>query len=178
MKNFELTNETIVNDCGVTLHRIKAVKDIITPRFTVKAGELGGFVEKVDNLADDAWVFDNAWVCGNAWVYGNAEVYGNARVYDNACVYGNALVSDNARIYDDAEVFRTNHYLVVGPIGSRNGYTTFFRSKEGAIKVKCGCFGGTTDEFLDKVEKTHGDSKYAKVYRIATEMALAQIDMN
>ena len=142
MKNFELTNETIVNDCGVTLHRIKAVKDIIAPRFTVKAGELGGFVEKVDNLDGDAWVFDNA------------------------------------RVYGDAEVFRTNHYLVVGPIGSRDDYTTFFRSKDGVIKVKCGCFKGTTDEFLAKVEKTHGNSKYAKVYRMATEMALAQIDTN
>ena len=130
MKNFELTNETIVNDFGVTLHRIIAVKDIVTSHFTVKAGEFGGFVEKVDNLAGDAWVF------------------------------------------------RTNHYSVIGPIGSRGDYTTFFRSKEGTIKVKCGCFRGTTDEFLDKVEKTHGDSKYAKVYRIATEMALAQIDMN
>ena len=78
----------------------------------------------------------------------------------------------------DAMVFRTKHYLVVGPIGSRNDYTTFFRSKEGTIKVKCGCFMGTTDEFLYKVEKTHGDSKYAKVYRMATEMALAQIDIS
>ena len=148
MKNFELTNETVVNDFGVTLHRIRAVKDIVTSHFKVKAGEFGGFVEKVDNLAGNAWVYGDAWVSGNA------------------------------RVYGDAMVFRTNHYLVIGPIGSRGDYTTFFRSKEGTIKVKCGCFRGTTDEFLDKVEKTHGDSKYAKVYRMATEMALAQIDMN
>lgn len=154
MKNFELTNETIVIDLGVTLHRIRAVKDIVTPRFKVKAGKLGGFVENEDNLSS------NAWVCGNA------------RVYDNAMVCGNAYVSNNA------DVFRTNHYLVVGPIGSRDDYTTFFRSNKGTIEVKCGCFRGTTDEFLDKVEKTHGDSKYTKVYRMATEMALAQIDMN
>lgn len=81
-------------------------------------------------------------------------------------------------VYCNAWVFRTNHYLVIGPIGSRDDYTTFFRSKEGIIKVKCGCFRGTTDEFLDKVEKTHSDSKYAKVYRMATEIALAQINMN
>lgn len=114
----------------------------------------------------------------NAWVYGDAIVYGDAMVSDNAWVYGDAIVCGNARVYSNAEVFRTNHYLVIGPIGSRNDYTTFFRSKEGVIKVKCGYFVGTTDEFLDKVEKTHGDSKYAKVYRMATEMALAQIDMN
>ena len=154
MKNFELTNETVVNDFGVTLHRIRAVKDIVTSHFTVKAGEFGGFVEKVDNLADNAWI------------------------YDNSMVYGNAMVCGNARVCGNAEVFKTNHYLVIGPIGSRNDYTTFFRGKEGVIKVKCGYFVGTTDEFLDKVKKTHGDSKYAKVYRMATEMALAQIDMS
>ena len=93
-------------------------------------------------------------------------------------VYGNAKVYGNAMVYDNAVVFRTKHYLVVGPIGSRNDYTTFFRSKEGTIKVKCGCFMGTIDEFLYKVEITHGDSKYAKVYRMATEMALAQIDIS
>ena len=54
MKNFELTNETVVNDFGVTLHRIRAVKDIVTSHFTVKAGEFGGFVEKVNHLADNA----------------------------------------------------------------------------------------------------------------------------
>jgi carbonic anhydrase/acetyltransferase-like protein (isoleucine patch superfamily) len=208
MKNFELTNETVVSDFGITLHRIRAIKDIVTPHFTIKSGEFGGFVEKVDNLADNAWVSGNAMVYGDAIVSGNARVYGdamvsgdaivsdNARVFDNAWVYGDAIVSDNAmvygnarvsgdarvsgnaRVYDNARVFRTNHYLVIGPIGSRNDYTTFFRSKEGVIKVKCGYFVGTTDEFIDKVEKTHNDSKYAKVYRMATEMALAQIDMN
>ena len=75
MKNFELTNETIINNCGVTLHRIRAVKDIVTPHFTVKAGELGGFVEKEENLDDNAWVSDDAMVYDNARVSETAVVY-------------------------------------------------------------------------------------------------------
>lgn len=42
---------------------------------TVEKGELGGFIEKEDNLShdDNAWVYGNAQVSGNAWVSGNAD---------------------------------------------------------------------------------------------------------
>ena len=40
---YELTNEKKTLAAGTVLHRIRALRDI--PRFGVKAGELGGFVE-------------------------------------------------------------------------------------------------------------------------------------
>lgn len=52
-----------------------AVKDIVTPHFTVKAGDLGGFVEKEENLDDNAWVSDDAMVYDNAMVSETAVVY-------------------------------------------------------------------------------------------------------
>lgn len=77
MKKYELTNET-KNIFGKTLYRIKALIDF----GSVEKGELGGFIEKEDNLNqhDNAWVYDNARVFGNAMVYGNARVFGNAWV--------------------------------------------------------------------------------------------------
>ena len=73
-------------------------------------------------------------------------------------------------------VRKSEHCLVIGPIGSRNDYTTFTRNKDGEIKVKCGCFFGNIPEFLDKVKKTHGNNKYGNVYRLAVQAALEQID--
>ena len=64
MKKFELTSEFITNILGTKLFRIKALMEF----GDVKAGDLGGYIEKEENLDHD----------GNAWVYGNAEVYGNA----------------------------------------------------------------------------------------------------
>ena len=148
MKKFEFTGETKTLLDGTVVHRIKALVRINFKMTHVKVGDIGGWIEKEDNLSHN----------GDAWVYGNARVYGNA------------LVSD------DAGVFRVEHYLVMGPIGSRNAFTTFFRTKDGRIKVVCGCFFGTIDEFLAKVEQTHGDSKHAKVYRAAVEVALAQLE--
>ena len=54
--------------------------------------------------------------------------------------------------------------LLIGPIGSRTGYTHFYRTDKG-VYVKCGCFFGTVDEFASKVTDTHGDNKYASQYR-------------
>ena len=196
MKKFEFTGETKTLFDGTVLHRIKALVRIESNAGNIKVGDIGGWIEKEDNLSHDgnAWayekaevygdarvsdnalVYGNARVFGNAWAYGKAEVYGDARVSDNALVYGNARVFDNAWVYGDAEVFRIEHYLVMGPIGSRNAFTTFFRTKERNIKVVCGCFFGTIDEFLAKVKQTHGDSKHAKVYRAAVEVALAQLE--
>ena len=95
-KKYELSNETIEFN-GVTLHRIKALKKFSV----VKKGDLGGWVEKEENLSQ----MGNAWIYSNAKVYGNAEVHGDAQVFANAQVYGNAVVCDNARVYGNSEVF-------------------------------------------------------------------------
>ena len=103
MKKFELTSEFITNIFGTKLFRIKALIEF----GNVKAGELGGFVEKEENLSQDgnAWVYDSARVYGNACVCGDARVYGNACVCGDACVCGNACVYDNARVCGDARVY-------------------------------------------------------------------------
>ncbi len=71
MKKFELTSEFVTNIFGTKLFRIKA----LIAFGNVEAGELGGYIEKEENLSQDgdAWVYGNAEVCGNAWVYGNAH---------------------------------------------------------------------------------------------------------
>lgn len=58
MKKFELTAEFVTNVFGKKLFRIKA----LIAFSNVKKGELGGFIEKEDNLSHsgDAWVYDNA----------------------------------------------------------------------------------------------------------------------
>lgn len=40
-----------------------------------------------------------------------------------------------------------------------------------------GCFLGKIDKFLEKVTQTHGNNKYALVYRAAVEVAKLQIEL-
>jgi len=83
---YELTNDSITSTNGITLFRIKALKDFSN----VKLGELGGYIQSVDNLSQD----DNARASGNALVYGNAKVYDNALVSLRHYVKYNVVKSD------------------------------------------------------------------------------------
>ena len=229
-RKYELTNETREFH-GRVLHRIRALKDF----GSVRAGDLGGWIEKEDNLSqfgacwvygnavvdenamvrENALVFESALVSGNAvvdgnalvsgnarvygsaWVYGNAVVdenarvrenarvygsamvYGDAQVYENALVYGNARVTGNALVFGNAKVYgrmhiqKTRDYLTVGPVGSRNDFTTFAKDQNGNVAVSCGCFYGTLDEFSEKVGATHGNNNFGVEYRAAIELAKA-----
>ena len=63
MKKYEFTGETL-DWYNRILHRIRALKDF----GNVKAGDIGGWIEKEENLAHE----------GDCWVYGSAKVYGSA----------------------------------------------------------------------------------------------------
>ena len=126
MKKFELTSDFKMY-LGMKLFRIKALVDF----GNVKAGDLGGYIEKEKNLSHNG----NAWVSDNAQVYGDARVSGNARVYDNARVSGNADI------------------LQITGLGTEHRPTTVFRAEDG-IKVACGCFLGDLGQFRERVKNT------------------------
>ena len=167
MKKFELTTEYITLN-GIKLFRIKALVQV----GDVEAGELGGYVEREENLSHNG----NAWVYGNAEVYGDARVYGDAEVYGNARVCGDARVYGNAEVYGDARVYGDTDFTYIHGFGSVNRTTTFYRTKNGGIGVKCGCFSGTLDEFRQKVKTTHKDGKYAKEYLIIADLMEMHLD--
>lgn len=82
---------------------------------------------------------------GDAWVYGDAEVCGNAKVCGNA---------DYATIKGFGTEFRT---------------TTFFKCKDGATRVRCGCFYGDLNEFREQV-KNNRKGKIAEEYLIIADL--------
>ena len=137
MKKFELTTESITNVAGKKLFRIKALIDFED----VKAGELGGYVEKEGNVSQDG----NAWVYGNAWVSGNARVSGDARVCGNA------------------------DYTLIQGFGTEFRCTTFYRGKNKKIMVNCGCFHGDLEEFKKQVKETR-NGKVAKEYLMIADL--------
>lgn len=87
---YEFTGKTI-GVKGRKLNQIKAICDF----GTVKAGEIGGWIENESNLSHE----------GHAWVKDNAKVYGEARVQDDAVISGNAEVYEKASVSGEAKVF-------------------------------------------------------------------------
>jgi len=60
-------------------------------------------------------------------------------------------------------------FFQCGPIGSRSDYLLSFLTDKGVV-VKAGCFTGFLDDFVNAVEKTHGDSDHGKEYAMAILM--------
>lgn len=62
--------------------------------------------------------------------------------------------------------------LSFGPIGSRDGIT--YATKTGMdIDIRCGCFHGTLDDFIAKVEEEYKISPHGIAYRAAIEFIRA-----
>ena len=73
------------------------------------------------------------------------------------------------------ELQSSSDVLIVGPIGSRNDYTTIYHTDKG-IFVRCGCFRGSLNEFRKKVKETHGENKHAKDYLTLIDFVKAKYD--
>ena len=108
-----------------------------------------------------ARIFGHAFIEDQASVFGKARVCGTASVFEHAMVYGEALVSSSADVHNNAKIASTatiasdRDYIILGPIGSRDDYTTFAKGANGDILVSCGCFSGTLSEFRAAVNKKH-----------------------
>lgn len=108
-KKYEITDEWFPLGSGIMVYRIRALRDFSN----VKAGDLGGFIEKEENLSHDGdcWVYDDGCVYGNARVFENAKISGcanvfeNAKIFGNSSVYGHASVEGSAQVYDHASVY-------------------------------------------------------------------------
>ena len=86
---YELTTN-FIQRADRKLYQIRALKDFQD----VKAGDLGGYIEKERNLSQE----------GNCWVYSDAKVFNNARIFDNAKVYGDAKVFNNAWVGRNSKI--------------------------------------------------------------------------
>lgn len=156
MKKYEILKNDYIEEYGVKLYRIRALRDF----GNVKEGDIGGYIETEDNLShhNDAWVYDNARVYENAWVYDNAEIYGNAEIYDNAEIYGNAEIQNG----------HINHRMVVNSKFDDLKFFAFTKARDiTVLKVNSewlfniGCQNLITKEvFLKRIKSDGGVKKH------------------
>lgn len=157
-KHFELTNNTkVINN--VKLHQIRATRD----SFYSKKGELGGYVEKLENLSGKAWIERNAVVMDNASVMSYARIMDDAIISGNARITGGTIVAGYTKISKNAIIKSNNDFCTFTGFGSENITITAFKSKIG-IEICCGCFSGTLKKFEDEVKKINNNNKLKAQY--------------
>ena len=120
-------------------------------------------------------VYGNGRVSGNGCVYGNGRVSGNGCVTGNGCVYGNGCVSGYACVSGNGEIsgmglVKSNEdYIIIQGFGTEHRSTTFFRCKDGRVRVQCGCFYGTINQFRKQVKKTR-EGQIVKGYLLVADL--------
>ena len=135
--------------------------------------EVYGYSDVYGNstVRDDAKVHETASVFNYAELTGQAELCEKAKVYDCAAVGGHAKVCGCAELngytkVSDGVLKTSSDCITMGPIGSRNAYTTFNLTTG---TVQTGCFKGTLDEFEKAIEETHKGNEYAVMYNMTVE---------
>lgn len=112
MKKYELLPEDTIEINGTTLYRIKAIRNFAT----VKVGQLGGYIEKEENLSHDG----ECWVYDDAKVFGNANICNNTKVFENAMIYSDSQIQDNINVCDDVCVHGEINISGSGYLTSKN----------------------------------------------------------
>lgn len=115
-----------------------------------------GFAE----VSEKARIFEHAEACGSSNVRGTARLCGNAKACADAVVGHYAVLSDG-------EIKTPRDYLCVGPLGSRNAFTTL-NLRTGTVCT--GCFEGNLDKFEAAVRSLHGPSRLGLQYQRVIKM--------
>jgi hypothetical protein len=115
--------------------------------------------EEFDKLERDIYRFK---VCPNG-------DYSEIKSFGERCSFGAGCRFENK------EFSTTNYFIRINNIGSRGDGCYVFNCKDGLF-VRCGCFFGTVDKFIEQVERNHKGAKHEKTYKLAIDLANAQFE--
>ena len=123
--------------------------------------------------------FDDGCHFGGACRFGNGchfDVYCN---FDECCSFGaGCSFGECCRFGEQCdfgeacshESLTNSRYFACDRIGSERRKTYFFAADEG-MYVRAGYFFGALEEFVERVQKMHGGTRYEKEYLAAVELA-------
>lgn len=105
-KKYSIVKEDSIEFNGHTLYRIRAERDI--PEHWVTKGDIGGYIEKEDNLSQE----------GDCFVNNNAKVYGESKFTNEAYACGDAVVKN---IITDETFFSDNSITFADEVSTIKG---------------------------------------------------------
>ena len=174
-KHFKLTAETKIY-IGITLFRVELISNCKWG----KKGDLGGWVEKEENISGNAWVSDDARVSGNARISGYAQVSDDARISGYARVSGDAWISGYAQVYDNAWVY-DNARVYGNARASSKVFTSNFIYNLTLTDnhIQFGCVQKTVQEWIDwlsstEVIQTKRNTPKFKLIEMSLNLAIEQ----
>lgn len=142
----------------------------------------------IKSMILDEAVLINSHITSNTFpIYNSISFIDSTVVFDKSLIdyIYKLMLTKHGEEFCGVNIQSPKDYLIIGPLGSRNGTTLFYKTKSG-INVKCGCFHNTIEEFKDAVEKKYSHeqpyslytwiiSDYYKQYNNAIEYAKKEL---
>lgn len=113
-----ITEETKVGKNGKTVHRLIALETFKNGTVPIEKGTLGGWVQNVGNIHDNAWVYDDAELLDNAEMFNHSYIRDNASMWDYAQIRDNATMNRDSSMHNFA--FMWNYSSMWGTSIMRN----------------------------------------------------------
>ena len=95
-----ITEETKVGKNGKTVHRLIALETFENGSFTVEKGTLGGWVQNVENIKGNAWVYDDAELLDNAKMTNYTSLRDESSMWDYSYIHDNARLIGKSSLHN------------------------------------------------------------------------------
>lgn len=100
-----ITEETKVGKNGKTVHRLIALETFENGKITIEKGTLGGWVQNVENIYHNAWVYDDAELLDGARMYYHSCIHDNASMWDYSHIRDYAMMSGDSSMHNFASMW-------------------------------------------------------------------------
>lgn len=102
--------------------------------------------------------------------YTRIKSFGAGCSFGYGCTFGEGCRFGAGCTFEGLRFDKQPYFIRVNNIGSRGDGCIIYNSVSG-IHVRSGCWFGTRDEFIARVQSVHGGSKYAEQYITAIKLA-------
>lgn len=101
-----ITEETKIGKNGKTVHRLIALETFGSGFSTIEKGTLGGWVQNVENIHDNAWVYDDAELLDNAKMSNYTSLHGESSMWDYTFIRDNAMLNNRSSLHNYASMWQ------------------------------------------------------------------------
>ena len=100
-----ITEETKVGKNGKTVHRLIALETFENGSVPIEKGTLGGWVQNVENIHHNAWVYDDAELLDSAKMFNHSCIRDNASMWDYTQIRDNAIMNRDSSMHNYASMW-------------------------------------------------------------------------
>lgn len=133
-----ITEETKIGKNGKTVHRLIALETFENSINVIKKGTLGGWVQNVENIKGNAWIYNDSELLDNAKMSNHTSLHGESSMWDYTFIRDNARLNNSSSLHNCASMWQNTslcHNSVIRNTASIAGSVNLWGNAEIAGEI-------------------------------------------